>query len=140
MWLVALGNVLAFLFRTCLSWLLLHFSRLFSIFFTFILSALSSLTIGHITILFIFISFVGLGIGSLIDMANKYLYDLLNTGSFSSEIWLCFMSLLPVNLPRYITIIITTQIAVLGFHFMYIYSRELLRITSSPFSLPFIKK
>lgn len=140
MWYVALVNVLAFLFRTSLAWVLLQLTRLIPVVSAFFFSALSSLSVGHIVFLTVFVSVVGVAVKSLLDMANAYIFDLLNTGNLSGEIWLCFMSLLPVDLTRNISIIVAAQTAVLGVHFFIIYARELLRISTSSLSLPFLKK
>ncbi|ECF3886704.1 hypothetical protein E4A63_23660 [Salmonella enterica subsp. enterica serovar Ank] len=140
MWYIALVNVLSFLFRTALGWFVTQFTRLFSLGAEVFFYSLLNLTSGHLLFLTVFVAVIGVSVKSLLDMANSYLYDLLNTGSFSDEIWLCFMSLLPVNLTQYISAVISAQAAVLGVHFLVIYSRELLRITTSPFALPFLKK
>ncbi|EBS1325363.1 hypothetical protein D6T51_14745 [Salmonella enterica subsp. enterica serovar Muenchen] len=140
MWYIALVNVLSFLFRTALGWFVTQFTRLFSLGAGVFFYSLLNLTSGHLLFLTVFVAVIGVSVKSLLDMANSYLYDLLNTGSFSDEIWLCFMSLLPVNLTQYISAVISAQAAVLGVHFLVIYSRELLRITTSPFALPFLKK
>lgn len=140
MWYIALINVLSFLFRTALAWVVTQFTRLISVGAGLFFYSLFNLTSGHLLFLTVFVTVVGVAVKSLLDMANKYLYDLLNTGSLSGEIWLCFMSLLPANLTQYISVIVSAQAAVLGVHFLILYSRELLRITTSPFSLPFLKK
>ncbi|WP_370618290.1 hypothetical protein [Citrobacter meridianamericanus] len=139
MWYIALVNVLSFLFRTSLAWVISQLTRLISVGSGLFFYSLFNLTSGHILFLTVFVSVVGVAVKSLLDMANGYLYDLLNTGSFSGELWLCFMSLLPVNLTQYISIIVSAQTAVLGVHFLIIYSRELLRITTSPFPFHFLK-